>query len=166
MKIGHHAGHGLTDESVAPLVEANLFEEYNIGHWIISESVFSGMGHCGSTSKAIIGEKLKEISNWKKAFESDLDYISIELREIISTPACIILNGPVGAGKTTFVQHFTRCMQEENTSEVNSPTYSIINEQGTIAHADFYRLKDSEEITHLELPLYAEKKKFFFIEWG
>ena len=44
MKIGHHAGHGLTDESVAPLVEANLFEEYNIGHWIISESVFSGMG--------------------------------------------------------------------------------------------------------------------------
>lgn len=111
---------------------------------------------------------MKEISNWKKAFESDLDYISIELREIIATPACIILNGPVGAGKTTFVQHFTRCMQEgsEEQSEVNSPTYSIINEQGVIAHADFYRLKDPEEITHLELSLYAEKKKFFFIEWG
>lgn len=42
--IGHHAGHGLTLESVSPLVEENLFEEYNIGHWIISESIFFGLG--------------------------------------------------------------------------------------------------------------------------
>lgn len=41
--IGYHAGHGLTDESLRPLVEKNLFEEYNIGHWIISESIFCGL---------------------------------------------------------------------------------------------------------------------------
>lgn len=42
--IGYHAGHGLTDESLFPLVEKNIFEEYNIGHWIISDSVFFGIG--------------------------------------------------------------------------------------------------------------------------
>ena len=49
----------------------------------------------------------------------------------------------------------------ENTTddEVLSPTYSIINEQGDFAHADFYH--DDEEIVHLEMGLYAEEKIIF-----
>lgn len=42
---GYHAGHGLTFDSLEPLLKEGLFEEYNIGHWIIAESVFLGMGH-------------------------------------------------------------------------------------------------------------------------
>lgn len=42
---GFHAGHGLTFESLEPLLKEAVFEEYNIGHWIISESVFIGLGH-------------------------------------------------------------------------------------------------------------------------
>jgi pyridoxine 5-phosphate synthase len=42
---GYHAGHGLTLESVEPLLQEGDFEEYNIGHWIISEAVFIGLGH-------------------------------------------------------------------------------------------------------------------------
>lgn len=41
--IGYHAGHGLTDESLVPLAENKLFAEYNIGHWIICDAVFSGL---------------------------------------------------------------------------------------------------------------------------
>lgn len=43
-KINCHAGHGLTLESVCPLLSNNLFEEYNIGHWIICQAVFEGLG--------------------------------------------------------------------------------------------------------------------------
>lgn len=42
---GYHAGHGLTLDSLVPLLEEGDFEEYNIGHWIISESIFIGLGH-------------------------------------------------------------------------------------------------------------------------
>lgn len=42
--IATHAGHGLTDESTKELVSLGIFEEYNIGHWIVAESVFCGMG--------------------------------------------------------------------------------------------------------------------------
>lgn len=42
---GYNAGHGLTYESLEPLLKEALFEEYNIGHWIIGESVFLGLGH-------------------------------------------------------------------------------------------------------------------------
>lgn len=42
---GYHAGHGLTFDSLEPLLQEGDFEEYNIGHWIIAESVFIGLGH-------------------------------------------------------------------------------------------------------------------------
>jgi pyridoxine 5-phosphate synthase len=42
-KIACHAGHGLTIDSVKPLVEKNLFEEYNIGHWVIADAIFTGL---------------------------------------------------------------------------------------------------------------------------
>lgn len=43
--VAVHAGHGLTDQSLSPLLDQGLFEEYNIGHWIISQSVFDGLGN-------------------------------------------------------------------------------------------------------------------------
>lgn len=42
-KIATHAGHGLTNESVIPLLESKIFEEYNIGHWIICHALFNGL---------------------------------------------------------------------------------------------------------------------------
>lgn len=42
-QIGCHAGHGLTRDSLLPLLEKNYFQEYNIGHWIIAEAVFEGL---------------------------------------------------------------------------------------------------------------------------
>ena len=39
-----HAGHGLTLESMAHLLEKKLFVEYNIGHWVISQALFQGLG--------------------------------------------------------------------------------------------------------------------------
>ena len=42
--IGYHAGHGLTLDTTAALVELNLFSEYNIGHSMICESIFDGLG--------------------------------------------------------------------------------------------------------------------------
>ncbi|MCB9093282.1 MAG: pyridoxine 5'-phosphate synthase [Halobacteriovoraceae bacterium] len=39
-----HAGHGLTLPMMKPLLEEDLFEEYNVGHWIISQAIFDGLG--------------------------------------------------------------------------------------------------------------------------
>lgn len=50
-----HAGHGLTDLSVLPLVKEGLFEEYNIGHWIIAAAVFKGLGPVVSDLKKLMG---------------------------------------------------------------------------------------------------------------
>lgn len=41
--VGLHAGHGLTDKSLEALLQQKLFQEYNIGHWIICQSLFNGL---------------------------------------------------------------------------------------------------------------------------
>jgi len=49
--IGYHAGHGLTLESVQPLLQKKLFVEYNIGHAMIADSIFKGLGPVVSEMK-------------------------------------------------------------------------------------------------------------------
>lgn len=102
----------------------------------------------------------KVIREWKKVFESDLSYISFELKDTVETPAVVILEGEMGSGKTTFTKSF---ISESGTM---SPSYSILSESSSVLHADFYRIEDREEIIHLELPLYLESKQFFLAEWG
>lgn len=102
----------------------------------------------------------KEIRSWKKVFESDLSYVVSELKESIGRPAVLLLTGDLGSGKTTFCKSFS------GNEDVQSPTYSVINDLGSISHADFYRVQDPEEIVHLEVGLYLENKDYFLVEWG
>jgi len=102
----------------------------------------------------------KTVREWKKVYQSDLSYIVYEMRDLVKVPAMIILEGPLGAGKTTFVQNFV------GEGEILSPTYSILSEAKNILHADLYRLEKQEEIIQLELSLYLEDKQYFFVEWG
>lgn len=102
----------------------------------------------------------KLVREWKKVFQSDLPYIVYELKDLTKAPAMIILEGDLGAGKTTFVQNFV------GENETLSPTYSILSENKNIVHADFYRLEKNEEVLQLELSTYIEDKHYLFIEWG
>ena len=102
----------------------------------------------------------KLIREWKKVYKSDLGYIVYELKDLTKVPAMIILEGDVGAGKTTFTQTFV------GEGETLSPTYSILSECKNILHADLYRIEKNEEILQLELPTYLEDKQYFFVEWG
>lgn len=97
---------------------------------------------------------------WKKVYLSDLSYIVYELKELVKAPAMVILEGELGAGKTTFTQAF---LENEQTL---SPTYSILSETRQMLHADLYRIEKSEDIIPLELAIYLEDKQFFFVEWG
>ena len=102
----------------------------------------------------------KLIREWKKVYKSDIPYIVYEMKDLAKVPAMIILEGALGAGKTTFVQLFV------GDKETLSPTYSILSETKNLLHADFYRLEKNEEILQLELPIYLEEKQYFFVEWG
>jgi len=113
-----------------------------------------------------MGIEKKIIKSWNCQEESDLAFIAKDLLKYTKTPMAVILTGVVGAGKTTFSQYFARTIANDSDEYVSSPTYSIINEMENFVHADFFRIKKSSEIIHLEIPLYIEGKNYFFIEWG
>jgi tRNA threonylcarbamoyladenosine biosynthesis protein TsaE len=77
------------------------------------------------------------------------------------------ITGNMGAGKTTFVHAL--CDVKKVTSNVGSPTFSIINEYvfpgGKIFHIDLYRLKDEEEAVRAGLEDCLYSGEICFVEW-
>lgn len=61
--------------------------------------------------------------------------------------AFLTLQGPLGAGKTTFVRHLLRALGV--TGRIKSPTYTVLEPYlargRDIAHFDFYRFNDPRE---------------------
>jgi tRNA threonylcarbamoyladenosine biosynthesis protein TsaE len=61
--------------------------------------------------------------------------------------ASLHLQGPLGAGKTSFVRHLLRALGV--TGRIKSPTYAVLESHQagnlTISHFDFYRFSDPRE---------------------
>ncbi len=92
----------------------------------------------------------------------------------LHTRQIILLDGPLGAGKSTFARALIQalpgpkgqsCAQEP----VPSPTYTLVQTYeralGTVGHFDLYRLTDPEEIWELGLEPILENG-LALIEWG
>lgn len=78
----------------------------------------------------------------------------------------ILLNGDLGAGKTTLSQMIGKALGVKR--NINSPTFNIIKSyQGTnlkLHHMDCYRLENSEE--DLGFDEYFEDEAVILIEWS
>jgi tRNA threonylcarbamoyladenosine biosynthesis protein TsaE len=90
-------------------------------------------------------------------------------KKIKKFPCLIILDGPVGAGKTTWVKGFVRGYLGKSNA-VSSPSYSFINSykvgKKEVIHADFYRLKNADDLESLGFWDILKEKKIVIVEWG
>ena len=87
----------------------------------------------------------------------------------IAPPATILLDGPVGAGKTHFARAFIRARQGDAAEDVPSPTFTLVqtyaDPMGTeIWHADLYRLTHPDELAELGLDE-AMREAIVLVEW-
>lgn len=98
---------------------------------------------------------------------TDLPRIAQTLLSYIHQHKIIAFHGEMGAGKTTLIKAICKIINiQEN---VNSPTFSIINEYksqyGSIFHMDWYRLKDAEEAYNVGIEEIIDSGNICLIEW-
>lgn len=84
----------------------------------------------------------------------------------------IALDGPLGAGKTTFAAGFAKGLGIKN--KIISPTFVLMRgydvpfeKDARFFHIDLYRLEGKEQINNLGLTdLFINPKNIFLIEWA
>ncbi|HPF63383.1 tRNA (adenosine(37)-N6)-threonylcarbamoyltransferase complex ATPase subunit type 1 TsaE [Lentimicrobium sp.] len=99
---------------------------------------------------------------------SELDRIGAQMLLMFPEERVFAVSGPMGAGKTTFIQAI--CRQLGVKDNVSSPTFSIVNEYRTgsgepVFHFDLYRLRKPEELLDIGYEDYFFSGDYCFIEW-
>ena len=104
-------------------------------------------------------ENLKETLNLGKKLSHKLNPQSI-----------VLLEGPIGAGKTSFVQGIAKGLSI--TEDITSPTFALSHHYGSgsipLIHLDLYRLKDdfsAKEIFFSEEEEALQSEAILVIEW-
>lgn len=80
----------------------------------------------------------------------------------------LLLDGPMGAGKTTLVQALARELGSD--AAVSSPTYTLIHEYptpaGILVHIDAWRLSRASDLIDSGLDEYLDHARLVAVEWG
>ena len=109
-----------------------------------------------------------------------MDSLTLNLPDLAATEAlaarvaalvrvgdAILLEGPLGAGKTAFARAFLRVMDSDPALEVPSPSFTLVQEyataRGTVTHFDLWRLAGSSALT--ELGWDEAREGIVLVEW-
>ena len=90
-------------------------------------------------------------------------------KNIKHLPTLILLNGPVGAGKTIWVKGFVwGYLKKKNL--VTSASYSLVNGYTTlkkeVIHMDLYRLQSEDDLESVGFWDYLMGPRVIIAEWG
>lgn len=99
---------------------------------------------------------------------AELALVAQQIIEQSKERPVVVFRGELGAGKTTLIKNICNLLHVKD--EVNSPTFSIVNEYRTeadvsIYHFDFYRLKEEEEALDMGCEDYFYSGNLCLIEW-
>jgi tRNA threonylcarbamoyladenosine biosynthesis protein TsaE len=107
---------------------------------------------------------------WIAFNEGETFDLGFRIGEQLSGGEIILLNGPLGAGKTIFVKGVARALGLDE-EDITSPSFTLVNlHQGRLLlyHIDLYRLEEGAQAAHaVDLDeILTDENAVVIIEWG
>lgn len=94
----------------------------------------------------------------------------IELAKQLVPPQLVLLQGELGAGKTTLVKGIAEGFGAAKREDVTSPTFTLVHEYRspdlTLYHIDLYRIETLRELDTLAIDDLRDTRSILLIEWG
>ena len=92
------------------------------------------------------------------------------LAELLAPPKLVLLQGDLGAGKTTLVKGIAAAFEAASEEDVTSPTFTLIHEyrgpRANLYHIDLYRIDTQRELDTLAIDDLRGEDSILLIEWG
>jgi tRNA threonylcarbamoyladenosine biosynthesis protein TsaE len=96
--------------------------------------------------------------------------LATDLAPLLAAGDLLLLDGPLGAGKTFFTRALAHALGLVADARVTSPTFTLVHEYETepkLVHADLYRLSDDERgVFELGLLPARDDGALLVVEWG
>ncbi len=102
------------------------------------------------------------------ATPEELTALAEALGEVLAPGDVLLLQGELGAGKTTLTQHLAVALGVGQEQYVASPSFALLHVycgRLPIYHMDLYRLRDAEDVEDAGLLDYLEQQGVAIVEW-
>jgi len=87
----------------------------------------------------------------------------------LQPPCLVLLEGDLGAGKTTLVKGIVAGLGAANEDEVTSPSFTLVHEYGSrgrVYHVDLYRVEGARDLETLGWEDLSSQAATVLVEWG
>jgi tRNA threonylcarbamoyladenosine biosynthesis protein TsaE len=95
--------------------------------------------------------------------------IGLEIGRSLSIPGVVLLRGDLGAGKTTLTRGIAQGLGLEDSSLVNSPSFTLVNIYHGVCpiyHVDLYRLEGARDLYSIGIDDFLGKEGITVVEWS
>jgi len=92
-----------------------------------------------------------------------------EMAVHLQPPCLVLLEGDLGAGKTTLVKGIVAGLGAASEDEVTSPSFTLVHEYGSagrVYHADLYRIEGARDLATLGWEDLSSEAATVLVEWG
>ncbi len=103
------------------------------------------------------------------ASPAETQQLGEELARDLLCPSLVLLEGELGAGKTTLVKGIVQGLGAAREEEVTSPSFALVHEYGPesrVYHIDLYRIESPQELSTLGLDDILAARSIVLVEWG
>jgi tRNA threonylcarbamoyladenosine biosynthesis protein TsaE len=92
--------------------------------------------------------------------------VGAEIAGLLRPPVMLVLQGGLGAGKTTLVKGIAEGLGAADAGEVTSPTFGLVHEYAGLYHLDVYRLENERQLSTVGWEELLGANAVVLVEWG